>query len=307
MNPEVTVLMSVYNGEKYLRQCMDSVLNQIYHNFEFLIINDFSTDSSVEIINSYKDSRIRLIENQKNIGLTKSLNKGLKLAKGKYIARVDSDDYWEINKLKLQMKILKKDKVDILGTYANVIDEKNKVISDMKPEKNHNKILCGLLFKNQIIHSSVIFNKKKVLEMGGFNPYIKYAQDYELWLRCFEKGLNFKNIPLFLVNYRKHSDSISVKKNINQEQTVLNSLEKIYFDYFKVKVNKRFLKEYRGFLKKIYIKISFLRLIKFISNISFIHFIVLKNNKIFNRFYIYFMIQSLRAIKIGFSLVRKVF
>ncbi len=90
--PRVTVLMSVYNGEKYLREAIDSILNQTFKDFEFLIIDDGSTDSSADIIRSYTDFRIRLIQNEKNIGLTRSLNKGLKLAKGEYIARMDVDD-----------------------------------------------------------------------------------------------------------------------------------------------------------------------------------------------------------------------
>src|SRR3990170_6306785 len=92
MNPEITVLMSVYNGERFLREAIESILNQTYRDFEFLIINDGSTDSSREIILSYNDPRIRLIDNELNIGLTRSLNKGLRLARGKYIARQDADD-----------------------------------------------------------------------------------------------------------------------------------------------------------------------------------------------------------------------
>ena len=91
-NPKVTVFMPVYNGEKYLREAIDSILNQTFTDFEFLIINDGSTDSSVEIINSYDDSRIRLIHNEKNLKLVATLNKGLDLARGKYIARMDCDD-----------------------------------------------------------------------------------------------------------------------------------------------------------------------------------------------------------------------
>src|SRR6187397_2012165 len=90
--PLVTVLMSVYNAEKYLREAIDSILNQTYRNFEFIIINDASTDGSEAIINSYKDERIRLISNSQNLRLTASLNKGIDLAKGKYIARMDADD-----------------------------------------------------------------------------------------------------------------------------------------------------------------------------------------------------------------------
>jgi len=89
LNPKVTVLMSIYNGEKYLKEAVDSILNQTFKDFEFLIIDDGSTDRSLEILESYNDPRIIIVQNKKNIGLTRSLNKGLKLAKGKYIARQD--------------------------------------------------------------------------------------------------------------------------------------------------------------------------------------------------------------------------
>jgi glycosyltransferase involved in cell wall biosynthesis len=106
LSPKVTVLMSVYNGEEHLREAIDSILNQTYKNFEFLIIDDGSTDGSVNIIRSYLDPRIRLIKNKKNIGITRSLNKGLKLARGEYIARMDDDDIAFPERLEKQVRFL---------------------------------------------------------------------------------------------------------------------------------------------------------------------------------------------------------
>jgi glycosyltransferase involved in cell wall biosynthesis len=95
-NPKITVLMPVYNGERYLRQAMDSILNQSVEDYEFLIINDGSTDRTLEILQSYKDPRIKVINNEGNIGLTAFLNRGLKIAKGEYIARMDADQDAEL-------------------------------------------------------------------------------------------------------------------------------------------------------------------------------------------------------------------
>jgi len=127
-NPEVTVLMSVYNGEKYLREAIDSILNQTFTDFEFLIVNDGSTDRTAEILRSYDDPRIIIINNEKNIGLTKSLNIGLRMAKGEYIARMDADDVSMPERLQKQIELLNQKKnTGLVGTYYTIINEKGKV------------------------------------------------------------------------------------------------------------------------------------------------------------------------------------
>ena len=125
--PKITVLMPVYNGEKYLKESIESILKQTFRDFEFLIINDTSTDESEKIIRSFKDSRIKLIKNEKNIGLTKSLNKGLDLAKGEYMARMDADDISLPKRLEIQVAFMDKNpKIGVIGAWAKVIGESNK-------------------------------------------------------------------------------------------------------------------------------------------------------------------------------------
>ena len=123
-NPKVAVLMSVYNGEKYLREAINSILSQTFNDFEFLIINDGSTDGTADILKSYTDSRIKIINNEKNIGLTKSLNKGLKIAKGEYIARQDADDISMPERLKEEVAFLEIHKdYAVVGTFVKILNE----------------------------------------------------------------------------------------------------------------------------------------------------------------------------------------
>jgi glycosyltransferase involved in cell wall biosynthesis len=144
--PRISVVMSVYNGEKYLRQAIESILQQTYTDFEFIIIDDGSTDSSREIIQSYDDKRIRLVINEQNIGLTKSLNKGIRLAKGEFIARMDADDISLPQRFEKQVAYLDSHpEVGVLGTYANIIDHRGKIINNIIFPTEHETILWTML------------------------------------------------------------------------------------------------------------------------------------------------------------------
>ncbi|NHJ46179.1 MAG: glycosyltransferase family 2 protein, partial [Asgard group archaeon] len=136
---KVTVLMSVFNGEKYLREAIDSVLHQTFTDFEFLIINDGSTDNSVEIINSYDDERIHLVHNEQNIGLAASLNKGINLARGEYIARMDCDDINHQTRLEKQVKFMDKNPDIGLLSSANRFIQDDKILNlvDRFPTDHH--------------------------------------------------------------------------------------------------------------------------------------------------------------------------
>lgn len=172
-SPAVTVLMSVYNGERYLSECIESILNQSFTNFEFLIINDGSNDSTVKIINSYNDPRIRLVHNKKNIGLTKSLNKGIKLASCKYIARMDADDISLPHRLETQLKYFDDDaSLTCCGCKFRVIDENGHFIWRIYPTVSDKLIgwellSWHLLFGNEVAHGSVIIKKEALIGLGG--------------------------------------------------------------------------------------------------------------------------------------------
>lgn len=211
-NPEVTVLMAVYNGELFLREAIDSILKQTYTDFEFLILNDASNDSTLEILLSYTDQRIRIINNEKNLGLTKSLNKGLLLAKGKYIARQDADDVSDKKRFEKQVIFLESNpRVVLLGTQARIIDEKSRVYKNQGEPKalSHKAILYQFLFENPFIHSSVMFRKNIIYdELKGYNETFVYNQDFELWSRVI-KHYEVSNLSETLVDFRNNSQSIT--------------------------------------------------------------------------------------------------
>ena len=207
---EITVLMPVYNGEKYLREAIDSVLSQTFSDFEFLIINDGSTDSTEEIIKSYTDPRIKLIS-QKNGGVSAALNTGLKNANGKYIARFDADDICFPNRLQVQYEFLIKNPDYILvGSDAEYMTEEGEYIFTF-----HNKgydyvsIEKYLFDECPFIHSSVMYIKHYVLELGGYDIKALTFEDYFLWVKLIEKG-KFCNLNTSLIKVRFNPASVTV-------------------------------------------------------------------------------------------------
>ncbi|HSA06013.1 MAG TPA: glycosyltransferase [Candidatus Gastranaerophilales bacterium] len=200
MNPKISVLMPVYNGAKYLKEAIDSILAQSFKDFEFLIINDASTDNSAEIIKSYSDNRINFLNNEKNIGLAASLNKGLDIAKGEYIARMDQDDISLPQRLQKQIEFMNKNpEIDICGSWIKFFGEMNFVA---KYAQSHKQIVSNMFTSSPFAHPSVIIKKERFDQHNlRYNPDLKTAEDYELWTRA-SKYLKFANIQEVLLNYR---------------------------------------------------------------------------------------------------------
>lgn len=214
-NPKLSVIMSVYNGEKYLREAIESILNQTFTEFEFIIVNDGSADNSLAIIRSYDDKRIRIITNGTNIGLTKSLNIALKQANGEYIARQDADDISLPDRFEAQLKYFEQyPEVALLGTSKYVINEAGKIRrKEIAPPEPHE-----LLFDtNAFTHGTVMFRKAVVDELGYYNEFFKYSQDYELWLRI-AKHYQVRNLTQVLYKLRTHRENIRV---VNFEEGLL--------------------------------------------------------------------------------------
>jgi glycosyltransferase involved in cell wall biosynthesis len=214
MEPTVTILMPVHNGEKYLQTAINSILNQTFADYEFIIIDDCSTDSSWDIMNSYKDKRIRLFRNKKRGGASITRNIGLKLSNGEYIALMDADDLSMPNRLAYQVSFMKsRPDIGICGTWARSIGKEKRI---MRCPVRSDDIRIGLLFNNCFINTSVIlrneyFKRHNLL----FKPFIEPAEDYELWVRC-SKLFNMGNIPKVLVNYRVHEKQASNQKKDKQ-------------------------------------------------------------------------------------------
>jgi len=208
--PSVTVLMTVLNGGRYLRSAIESILAQTYHDFEFLIIDDGSVDESREIAASYKDSRIRIVENELNLGLTVSLNLGLRLARGDLVARQDADDLSNHDRLEQQVRTLRTHpNVALVGTQGRVIDEDGKVIDVVNRCCEQVSIRWYHLFDNPFIHSSVMFRREIVAKnCGGYDESYVFAQDYALWSRVLHE-YGVMNLPDRLIDYRSHARSLT--------------------------------------------------------------------------------------------------
>jgi len=208
-DPKISVIMSVYNGEKYLREAIESILSQTFTDFEFIIVDDGSTDGSLKIIRSYVDKRIKVINNEENMGLTNSLNKALKKASGDYVARQDADDISLPNRFEEQVKYLDKHPgVALLGTSIYKIDEDGRIVAKIIATASPSKILFG---ENQFSHGTVMFRKEIVDKLGGYDELFRRAQDYELWLRI-AKHYEVRILTQILYKLRFHNEAISINK-----------------------------------------------------------------------------------------------
>ena len=220
-HPLVSVVMPVYNGERYLREAIDSILNQTYTNFEFIIINDGSTDKSEQIVLSYTDSRIRYLVNEKNSGICITLNKGLDAAQGKFIARMDCDDISMPDRVQKQVDFLEKNTdVGIVGSDVIVFGEG---LEEQYFDFVHDKDGCkaGLIFNTCFAHPSVMFRRDILIENNlHYNDEFRGIEDYELWWRM-SQFTELINIPEPLLRYRKHNTQIT--NNVTSNVLINNS------------------------------------------------------------------------------------
>lgn len=206
---DISVVMPVYNSEKYIREAIESILNQTYRNFEFIIINDGSSDNSLNIINEYAsmDDRIVVIS-RKNMGLVYSLNEGIALARGKYIARMDSDDISLLNRFEKQISYMNQHgEVDILGTTMYFLGGAQNEKKWFYKQFNDNNIEELFLDANSIPHPSVMFKKETIVKLGGYKNKYVTAEDYDLWLRAIRYGYKIAKLDEALIKYRLHNDS----------------------------------------------------------------------------------------------------
>lgn len=207
MEPRVTVLMSVHNGEKYLGEAVESILHQTYRDFEFLIIDDASTDNTLNILQRYEDPRIKIIRNTVNLGLTKSLNIGLGRAKGEFIARMDADDISFPRRLEHQITYLDQHpEIAALGTGAYVINDTGSIDHEIKYSES--PTFQELLKGNQFVHGSIVMRKDVLTEVGYYSDLFQMCQDYELWLRII-KIYPMRNISDILYLRCVHDNCIS--------------------------------------------------------------------------------------------------
>ncbi len=219
--PVVSVLMSVYNGQKFLDEAVQSVLNQSFTDFEFLIVDDGSTDTTINILEKYSDPRIKIIKNETNLGLIASLNKLIKASNGKYLARLDSDDIAHPERFKLQVEAMECDKnLVLLGSNCRFINEDSHVIyggrTHFSEEFDYpDKFVRWLLFfpENPFVHSSVMIRRETLVNSGLlYSPDARHVEDFDLWTKlCFFGKMKILRQPL--VDFRLVSNSITSKNN----------------------------------------------------------------------------------------------
>ncbi len=223
ISPLVSVVMSVYNGDLYLREAIESILNQTYTNFEFIIINDGSIDKSSEIIKEYSDPRIKLIEHE-NQGLARSLNKGIRMSNGEYIARMDSDDISFPTRLDKQVHFLL-DNPDyvVVGSKAIIIEKGGAEIFYHESYTAWEDIKTRLI-KNPIFHSSAMFRKEIAKKVGYYNEDIKNRfEDVILWNQLSKYG-KICNLNEYLIKYRLTPNAITLKSG--KETMVMHEISK---------------------------------------------------------------------------------
>ena len=214
---QVSVVMSVFNQERYLPSAIESILNQSYTDFEFIIVNDGSNDSSNNIILSYKDKRIILIE-QENTGLPAALNLAISKAKGDFIARMDSDDIADPSRIKKQLEYLNKNReIDLIGSSVRIIDENGKFLGAEDVPIRPEAINQCLKYRCVVYHPTFFLRKEVFNKVGGYRKEFIHAQDYDFLLRARSKNINIANQADYLLDYRVESKS-SFVKDFNQSR-----------------------------------------------------------------------------------------
>lgn len=256
MNPPlVTVFIPVYNSEKYLQESLESILNQSYTNLDILIVDDGSTDRSIEIIKNYTDRRIRLIQNLKNMGIPFTRNVGLKEAKGKYIAIMDSDDISEKNRIERQVDYLEKNaNIDAVASFYTQFGgrfQKRVKARFVSPEA----IKIMLLFYNPIANPSAMIRKQTLEEHQiRYKEQFFVAQDYQLWSQLTEIG-SITIIPEFLLRYRFGHENITKTSNEQKKEkrdALIGKIHKDLIQFYGIDLNEDEIDTFNQFFTETY-------------------------------------------------------
>jgi len=210
--PLVSIVLPVYNGEKYLAESLDSVLAQTYQNWELVIINDGSTDGTETLILSYQDKRIKYLPNEGNKGIIFSLNKGLQESNGVYIARLDADDIALPFRIEKQVKFLSENSdYALCGSYFQTIDSNGSLLKNVTFPANNRDAQSYLLLHNCFCHSAIMMRSIIAKELK-YDEKFQVCEDYDLWYRISRRG-KILNLPVFTTLYRVHDNNMSTRKS----------------------------------------------------------------------------------------------
>lgn len=236
--PLISVVLPTYNREQYIKRVTENVLSQTYKNMELVIIDDGSTDKTPEILLelSRKNKQIIILTNKINLGYEKSLNKGIAAAHGKYIARIDDDDFWpNPKKLEKQVEFLEKNKDYVLtGGGAIWIDKNGKELFKYLLPAEDEEIRKEILFSNRFVHSSVVFRKKDWEIAGKYNEEWIFC-DWGLWLELGKLGKLY-NFPEYFVHYLKWENNMTnfnIRGNLKEQIKIREKFRKDYPNYYK--------------------------------------------------------------------------
>ena len=205
---KVSIIIPLYNEEKYIKECVNSVVNQTYKNIEIIVINDKSTDNSLNELKSIRDKRIKIIDLKENKGVSNARNLGVKEANGEYICFLDSDDFWHKDKLKKQIKFIKNKAFiysDYMYTKANGENVKKVVVPKSLIYKEALKNTC-------IFTSTVMFDMKKIDKKDLFMPNLQIGEDTYVWWNILKKGITAYGMNEVLAYYRRKKNSLSSNK-----------------------------------------------------------------------------------------------
>lgn len=236
----VTIILPTYNGGKYIKRAIESILHQTFFNWELLIIDDGSKDNTEEVVKKYldKDSRIVYLKNEVNLGIQKTLNKGLQSSNGEFIARIDDDDEWpDENKLKKQVEFLENNRDYVLvGTGVIVVGEDGQELFRYLMPETDKEIRNKILSKNCFVHSSVVFKKNTALNFKGYNESkdTRHIEDYDLWLKLGNVG-KLANLATFAVKFTLRDGSISSinkKEQFKKNTILIKKFKNDYPNYF---------------------------------------------------------------------------
>jgi glycosyltransferase involved in cell wall biosynthesis len=234
--PKVSVILPVFNGEAYLKAAIESILSQTFKDFELLLVNDGSTDTSEEIILSYTDNRIVYVKNEFNRGLIFTLNKSIDIAQGELIARMDADDIALPDRLQKQVDYFEKHPIAVLASTVKLIDANDQPLPDWKQDTRNitpQQIEKYLLKDNCIAHPTVL-GSTSLFKKYRYQDNQKYSEDYDLWLRITADGLRIEKYPEPLLLHRILPNSATRFKKIN----VFNRLAKVKLRFLWAQVKK---------------------------------------------------------------------
>ena len=260
MNKKISILMTVFNGADFLKESIESILNQTYKDFELVIINDYSTDNTIQIIKKFNDDRIKLYNLHTRFGRTKALNYGLNKCSSELIAIQDADDVSNNTRLEKSLKeILKDENLGLVFTNFEIINSKNKILQKQKIDflKDKKIFLSKLKYINLIAHSSVIFRRNIKRKNFFYDENYEYAQDYQMIL-YYLKNSQITQISENLVKIRHHSSNMTNQKKLYKKR-IFENINLLFFSENQFKNSLKEKNFYKIFqIKKLY-KINYLR------------------------------------------------